>query len=222
MTPAAHERERGSEPEPSHGHQPPLLPAQLTELLEQVVYLQVLEHVDLGGLFELEQQLTLIAGNLPGISPDQASHTARTLIDHALRRVPDSARNYLRIADCLGGDTAAGADNAGADNTDGADDGGADNADADNADADNADADADNADAADAGGADNADADDAGSDNADDDAGADNADAGANNADGDGDDAADGDDADDGGDNGGDNALSGNVIGRQPATRDNS
>jgi hypothetical protein len=197
VTPAAHERERGSEPEPSHGHQPSLLPAQLTELLEQVVYLQVLEHVDLGGLFELEQQLTLIAGNLPGISPDQASHTARTLIDHALRRVPDSARNYLRIADCLGGDNAAG-DNGdgGADNADGDDAGGADNAVGN-------------------GGADNAD--DDGADNADDDAGADNA--GADDAVGGGDNAAGGGDNADGG---GDNALSGNVIGRQPATRDNS
>jgi hypothetical protein len=121
VTPAAREHARGSEREQNRGHEPSLLPAQVTELLEQVVYQQVLEHVDLDGMFQLEQQLTLIAGSLPGISPDQASHTARTLIDHALRQIPDSARNYLRIADCLSGDGDGNDDGGG--NGDGGDNG---------------------------------------------------------------------------------------------------
>lgn len=71
---------------------------QTTSLLDQVVYHQVLACVDLDALHNLEQSLTMLAGDLDGVDPDHAADLARAMVDRALLRLPDDMRRYLRTA----------------------------------------------------------------------------------------------------------------------------
>lgn len=76
-------------------------PAQTLDLLERVVYEQVIGCIDLDELFHLEQSLTLTTGELPGITRDRAGDIARSLLDRAFRRLPDDICNYLRAVEAL-------------------------------------------------------------------------------------------------------------------------
>ena len=77
---------------------PPLGAGQISALLDHVIYEQVLACVDLDALYRLEQSLTLLAGDLDGIGPDQAGNLAKAMLDRALLRLPDDMRRYLRAA----------------------------------------------------------------------------------------------------------------------------
>jgi hypothetical protein len=74
---------------------------QASDLLDRVVYEQVLECIDLDELFHLEQSLALTAGDLPGMSHERATELARSTLDRAFRRLPDDIRNYLRAVEAL-------------------------------------------------------------------------------------------------------------------------
>jgi hypothetical protein len=70
-------------------------------LLDRVVYEQVLDCVDLDALYQLEQSLTHLAGELEGVGPDRAAELAKAMLDRALLRLPDDVRRYLRAVDFL-------------------------------------------------------------------------------------------------------------------------
>ena len=79
---------------------PPLLtPAQAAALLDQVVYEQVLECVDLEQLYHVAQSLDSMIGEIDGIPDDRAGDLARSILDRALLRLPDDLRGYLRVSE---------------------------------------------------------------------------------------------------------------------------
>ena len=75
---------------------PPLGASQVADLLDHVIYERVVACVDLDALHDLEQWLTMLAGDLAGVSPDHAADLARAMVDRALLRLPDDMRRYLR------------------------------------------------------------------------------------------------------------------------------
>jgi hypothetical protein len=75
---------------------PPLGAAQVADLLDHVIHEQVLTCVDLDALHDLEQSLTMLVGDLDGVSPDHAADLAKAMLDRALARLPDDLRRYLR------------------------------------------------------------------------------------------------------------------------------
>jgi hypothetical protein len=82
--------------------QPPQLgPAQAQTLLDQVIYEQVIECIDLDALCRLEQSLAMMAGELEGVGPDKAGDMATAMLDRALLRLPADLRSYLRLAGLL-------------------------------------------------------------------------------------------------------------------------
>ena len=83
---------RGSGSAP--GSAPLLAPAQAAILLDQVIYEQVLECVDLDALYRLEQSLTMIVADFER-DADRAGDLAKAIIDRALLRIPDDVRSYL-------------------------------------------------------------------------------------------------------------------------------
>jgi hypothetical protein len=85
---------------------PLLSPAQAATLLDQVIYEQVLECIDLDALYRLEQSLTLMVGEIDGVPDDRICDTATAMLDRALLRLPDDVRRYLQAADWSGGDCA--------------------------------------------------------------------------------------------------------------------
>ncbi|HEX2692119.1 MAG TPA: hypothetical protein VHN14_36165 [Kofleriaceae bacterium] len=82
-------------------HPPLLTPKQAEALLDQVVYEQVLECIDLDALHRLEQSLTMMVGELDGIPDDQVDPMATAMLDRALHRLPADLRGYLRAAGWL-------------------------------------------------------------------------------------------------------------------------
>ena len=84
------QRTPGSPP----GSAPLLAPAQAAVLLDQVIYEQVLECVDLDALYRIEQSLTMIVADFEG-DADRAGDVAKAIIDRALLRIPDDVRSYL-------------------------------------------------------------------------------------------------------------------------------
>lgn len=79
-------------------HPPLLTPAQAAILLDQVVYEQVLECIDLEALYRLEQSLTMMVGELEGVPDDHVGDMATAMVDRALLRLPGDVRGYLRAA----------------------------------------------------------------------------------------------------------------------------
>jgi hypothetical protein len=80
------------------GPAPLLAPTQVQRLLDQVVYEQVLECIDLDALYKVEQSLVMHLGDLDGIADDQITEHAKLLIDRALLRIPGELRAYLSAA----------------------------------------------------------------------------------------------------------------------------
>src|SRR5262249_45068442 len=79
---------------------PPLpTPAPAPVLLDQVIYQQVLECVDLDALFHVAQSLDSMIGEIGGIPDDRIGEHARSMLDRALRRLPDDLRGYLRVTE---------------------------------------------------------------------------------------------------------------------------
>ena len=70
--------------------------AQAASLLDEVIYEQVVECIDLDALYRLEHSLTLLVGELDGISDDRVCETAKAMLNRALRRLPDDVWRYLR------------------------------------------------------------------------------------------------------------------------------
>jgi hypothetical protein len=80
----------------------PLLPsAQAAALLDEVVYEQVLECVDLDALVQLERSLVLMIGEIDQMPEHRACELARSMIDRAVVRIPDDARAYAGLANLL-------------------------------------------------------------------------------------------------------------------------
>ncbi len=86
------------------GSAPLIAPHQAAVLLDQVIYEQVLECVDLDALYRLEQSLTMMVADY---DRDRAGEVAQAIIDRALLRIPDDVRSYLHA---LGGPPFAGCD----------------------------------------------------------------------------------------------------------------
>lgn len=81
---------------------PPLLtPAQATDLLEQVLFEQVVECLDLDSIYRLEQSLTMLVGELDGVTSDKVADTAKAMLDRALLRLADNVRAYLNMTSLL-------------------------------------------------------------------------------------------------------------------------
>lgn len=80
-------------------HPPLVTPAQAASLLDEVIYEQVVECIDLDALYRLEHSLTLLVGELDGIADDRVCETAKAMLDRALRRLPDDVWRYLRAGD---------------------------------------------------------------------------------------------------------------------------
>jgi hypothetical protein len=79
---------------------PPLLtPIQAAALLDQVVYEQVLECVDLDQLYHVAQSLDSMIGEIDGVPDAHVSELARSILDRALLRLPDDLRGYLRVSE---------------------------------------------------------------------------------------------------------------------------
>jgi len=75
----------------------PLLEPELAStLLDEVIYEQVLNMIDLDGLFHFEQELWS-ALNACGLEADKVPSMARAMIDRALRRIPEEPRRYLQF-----------------------------------------------------------------------------------------------------------------------------
>jgi hypothetical protein len=83
---------------PSFDEQPtPLVtPAQAASQLDEVIYEQVVECIDLDALYRLEHSLTLLVGELDGITDERVCETAKAMLARALRRLPDDVWRYLR------------------------------------------------------------------------------------------------------------------------------
>ncbi|HEY0193547.1 MAG TPA: hypothetical protein VGC42_20660 [Kofleriaceae bacterium] len=81
--------------------EPLLEPAQAASLLDLVIYERVLECIDLDALARVEHALMSTVAELAGVSPHQASYTAKSMVDRALLRFPSHARAYLRVVDAL-------------------------------------------------------------------------------------------------------------------------
>jgi hypothetical protein len=84
----------GSAPGPTSGGSPLLAPHQAAVLLDQVIYEQVLECVDLDALYRLEQSLTMLVTDFEG-DGDRAADLVTAMLDRALVRIPDDVRHYL-------------------------------------------------------------------------------------------------------------------------------
>jgi hypothetical protein len=76
------------------GSAPLLAPAQAAILLDQVIYEQVVECIDLDALYRLEQSLIMIVADFEG-DAGRAGDVAKAIIDRALLRIPDDVRSYL-------------------------------------------------------------------------------------------------------------------------------
>jgi hypothetical protein len=76
-----------------------LTPVQAAELLDQVIYDQVLECVDLDALHHVAQSLDTMIGEIAGIPDDRVGELARSIIDRALQRLPDDLRTYLQVSE---------------------------------------------------------------------------------------------------------------------------
>lgn len=74
------------------GSAPLIAPHQAAVLLDQVIYEQVLECVDLDALYRLEQSLTMMVADY---DRDRAGEVAQAIIDRALLRLPVDVRSYL-------------------------------------------------------------------------------------------------------------------------------
>jgi recombination protein RecA len=88
----------GSRVMSSDRHRPLLTPVQAETLLDQVVYEQVVECIDLEALCRVEQTLTLMVSEIDGVAGEQVCDLAKAMLDRALRRLPDDLRRYLRAA----------------------------------------------------------------------------------------------------------------------------
>ena len=77
---------------------PPLGAGQVADLLDQMIYEQVIGCVDLDALYRVEQSLTMLVGEIDGIAADQICDLATALLDRALLRLPDDVRRYLQSA----------------------------------------------------------------------------------------------------------------------------
>jgi hypothetical protein len=73
-------------------------PSQTAVLLDHLVYEQVMGCIDLDALFDIEQSITLLTGDLDGVGADRAADLAKVMLDRALARLPDDMRRYLRAA----------------------------------------------------------------------------------------------------------------------------
>src|SRR5262249_32603023 len=62
------------------------------------LYEQILACIDLDEIYSLEQSITMLAGDLPGMSPERATDVSRAMLEHALLRLPDDIHRYLRAA----------------------------------------------------------------------------------------------------------------------------
>jgi hypothetical protein len=80
---------------------PLLPPAHAAVLLDEVIYEQVLECVDLDALVRLERSLVLMIGEIDDVSDDRARDLAMSMIDRAVVRLPDDVRGYLKVANLL-------------------------------------------------------------------------------------------------------------------------
>ena len=85
--------------ERAHDRAAATTPAQAARLLDEVIYEQVVECIDLDALCRLEHSLTLLVGELDGISDDRVCETAKAMLNRALRRLPDDVWRYLRPGD---------------------------------------------------------------------------------------------------------------------------
>lgn len=77
---------------------PLFTPTQAAALLDQVIYEQVLECIDLDALHRLERSLTMMVGEIDGVSDDHVGDTATAILDRALHRLPNDVRCYLQAA----------------------------------------------------------------------------------------------------------------------------
>jgi len=83
---------------------PPLLtPAQAADLLEHVLFEQILECLDLDAIYRLEQSLTMLVGELEGVPEDKVADTTKAMLDRVLVRLPDNLRTYLNAASWIPG-----------------------------------------------------------------------------------------------------------------------
>jgi hypothetical protein len=83
-------------------HPPALLAVdQAADLLDRVVYEQILECIDLDEIYHLEQSLAFTASSLPGVSHARSTEFAKSLLDRAFQRLPDDIRTYLRAVEAL-------------------------------------------------------------------------------------------------------------------------
>jgi hypothetical protein len=73
-------------------------PAQAAVLLDEVIYDQVLECVDLAALHRLEQSLEMTISDLEGPDCDRSSELAKAMLERAFARLPDELRGFLAAA----------------------------------------------------------------------------------------------------------------------------
>jgi hypothetical protein len=89
---------------PDGGSAPLLTPAHAQVLLDQVIYEQVLDCVDVDALVALERSLTMMLEELDGVAYERARMVAKSMLDRAVLRLPDDIRHYLRAAAMLSAD----------------------------------------------------------------------------------------------------------------------
>ncbi|HET7506291.1 MAG TPA: hypothetical protein VFK02_34970 [Kofleriaceae bacterium] len=73
-------------------------PAQAAVLLDEVIYEQVLECVDLGALHRLEQSLQMTISELEGPDSDRGTELASAMLERAFARLPGELRGFLAAA----------------------------------------------------------------------------------------------------------------------------
>lgn len=79
-------------------------PEKAQELLEEVLYERVVEHVDVAALYKLESDLWMAMCDVEVMHEDAARTAARDMIARALRRLADEPDRYAQLLSPFGDD----------------------------------------------------------------------------------------------------------------------
>jgi len=75
---------------------PPLGAGQVADLLDELIFEQIIECVDLDALCRVERRITMLVGEVEGVPDDRIGELTTALLDRALLRLPNDVRRYLQ------------------------------------------------------------------------------------------------------------------------------
>jgi len=66
-----------------------------------VIFERVIDCIDLDGIAEIEQSLTLMLGDIEGVPCARARELARDILERAVRQLPDDLLDYTSLTNIL-------------------------------------------------------------------------------------------------------------------------